>query len=915
VSDPAWWRAAEVALDLAGPVDVAFDEPPSDVVEQAVFGWFEQVVRKTPDAPALDDGRTTLTYARVHADALRLAGGIAAAVPAGRAVAVVLPNAPSSLIAVLACLAARRVCIVLNADHPPERNDTILRDADAHAAITSDGHDARLPPGMPRIAFDAVPSAPLAAPDEPHRPDAPAVVLYTSGSEGQPKGIVLSQATILARVRNNIVASHLHAGDRFFSLGALGTTAGLVAALLALLAGARQVVVAVSAEGAGSVHELIRDRRVTVLWGVPALVGLVLGNTDAHAALASLRVVRTFGDRLLGRDALSWRATLPAACHLAITYGQTEATIAQWHVPHDRALDDAVLPTGYLLPEHDYAIVRADGTPVDDGEPGELIVRGRYVALGEWLHGAVVTGRLRPDPGDPARRILPTGDLARVNADGLLEVLGRVDRQVKINGQRVEPVEVEMALRRVPGVSNAAVAVRRHGEQASLVAFVTPIDRGDAGLSERARVALRSALPGHLRPARILSVDALPLLPGGKVDHAALLAIDAGTASAHRGHPASPRREHAAPRSSAASQRAVHLAWRRVLHVAPASGTTFLEAAGDSLRMLEMVFALESLVKRRLPLDAFDVEDTPLEMALALDAALQAAPVPPRERVFLLPGARGDTPGLAGLRADCLAVAPMRLVDYPGWREMLTTRGTLDGVAAAAAADIAASAPAGPIALVGYSFGAYVAYAVAQRLERDGCAIARLVLIDMPAPGGPVDVPSLLSLETGLSRTVVGRWRDAAREAWWSVNRLVRAARDGMVAERVGMHMGSAASMAFRVPVLRTLARARITHGWSGRLGDVGYWTRHHLAQELRLAAAVAWLREGPQPLQRLRTPVLVVRSEHHRADLGDDLGWRRVADDVSVVRVPGTHVTMLASGHRPSVSAAVADALASALA
>jgi acyl-coenzyme A synthetase/AMP-(fatty) acid ligase len=124
-------------------------------------------------------------------------------------------------------------------------------------------------------------------------------------------------------------------------------------------------------------------------------------------------------------------------------------------------------------------------------------------------------------------RILPTGDLVLLRQDGLLQVIGRRDRQVKIRGQRVEPAEVEDALRRVPGVADAAVAARRDREETTLLAFIVADDPGDSALLSRARSAARRVLPNYMLPARVVLVERLPLLPGGKVDDQALLAIEA----------------------------------------------------------------------------------------------------------------------------------------------------------------------------------------------------------------------------------------------------------------------------------------------------------------------------------------------------------------------------------------------------
>ena len=908
------WRPVTVPLDRDGPRHLPFDVPAADFVESSIFGLFERAALATPDAPALDDGKATLSYSEVLGEVRRLSGVVATQVPAGRAVAVLLPNAPSSLIAALACLAARRTCLVLNAEHPTERNAAILRDAEAHAAVVTGeewGDGSPLPERTVRIAFDSPAVAGLPRIEtESHRPDGPAIVLYTSGSEGQPKGIVLSQATILTRVRNNIVAMHIARSDRFLSLGALGTTAGLVASMVALLGGALQLIVSATAEGASRLLDLIRERRVTIVWGVPALLGLLFEGPGAAEALASVRVVRTFGDRLLSADCAAWRRVLPTDCHLAITYGQTEATIAQWFVPREFVADVAVLPTGYLLPEHEYSIVADDGSTAAEGEVGELLVRSRFVALGEWAQGGVVPGRLRRDPFEAGQRILPTGDLVRLQPDGLLEVIGRVDLQVKIYGQRVEPAEIENVLRGVPGASDAAVAIRRDGDQPSLIAFVVARDRQDTALLDRARATIRISLPRYMHPARLLLAERLPLLPGGKVDRQALLKIEAGT----------PRRRPSgneaarAGRATDDAKRAVALAWRRTLRSPPVPGVTFIDAAGDSLRLLELVFALEGITQRRLPLDAFDVDATAAEMALALcillrDPAASAA----SERVFLLPGARGDTPGLAGLRADCLPVVSMRMVTYPGWREMLQTHVTLDGIAAAAAAQMRSMALPGPVCLVGYSFGAYVAYAVSCILEREGREVAQLVLLDMPPPRR--NRLTLLLLEPERSHDAAqGRLPNAAREMWWSINRLARAMREGTGSERVGMHVASLVAVAVRSRALRALVASDVTKGSSRYLGELGYWIGHHLGQELRLRAADEWARRWRASGARLRAPLLLVRSEAHRPDAPDDLGWGDLAEHIRVVRVPGTHVTMLSAAQRESVSKAVGAALANAL-
>jgi acyl-coenzyme A synthetase/AMP-(fatty) acid ligase len=151
-------------------------------------------------------------------------------------------------------------------------------------------------------------------------------------------------------------------------------------------------------------------------------------------------------------------------------------------------------------------------------------MRSRHAAMGEWQHGRLVPGRLEADPSDPSLRIYRSGDLARLCPDGVFVVMGRMDRMVKVHGLRVEPAEIETALRRSPEVAQAAAIARDVGARAVLVAFVVPAaPEGAPELEQRLRSLLAADLPAHMRPARIVILPALPMLPGGKRDDGALL--------------------------------------------------------------------------------------------------------------------------------------------------------------------------------------------------------------------------------------------------------------------------------------------------------------------------------------------------------------------------------------------------------
>jgi len=206
-------------------------------------------------------------------------------------------------------------------------------------------------------------------------------------------------------------------------------------------------------------------------------------------------------------------------------YASTEGgVVSMLPIPADDPRTGA-LPSGFAAPGLDISILDETGTPVADGAAGELVLRGRYLALGEWRDGGLVAGRLRPDPADPARRIFPTGDVFRREPDGMLRFLSRLDRQVKINGVRVEPGEVEAVLRRHPGVSDAAVLAIEHDGAVSLRACVAAPEGDTPTLRAELSRLLADALVPAMRPAQILVLDRLPSLPGGKTDTQALRAL------------------------------------------------------------------------------------------------------------------------------------------------------------------------------------------------------------------------------------------------------------------------------------------------------------------------------------------------------------------------------------------------------
>ncbi len=545
--DPVWRRAARVPIDFNGATRRPQVELPADFAARPLFDSLCAAAAANPDALAVVDGNERLTYRDLLARIGRAARRIAVEPPG--AVAVLLPNSAAGLAALLGCLVARRVVLLLEPRQPAERIAAILHDARA-VAVVGDGGEAGV---IPVAALVDGPDEAGWTPPDAFAPDEPAVVFFTSGSTGRPKGIATSLWGCLHRAGVNLRAWRQGPDDRMLNASQAATHASFCRFLGALCVGSRVVLYGAATEGLGVLRDRLDAEQVTVLVAGPALMRAVLPLPGFEDAFRTLRVLRCGGAAVLRADVAAMRSVLPEGCLIDHSYASTEAGIvATWVVPRDFPDHEPRLPAGYLLADLDYLLEDGAGRDAGPGGTGELVLRGRGIAVGEWQNGRCVPGRMWPDAACPGRRVFRTGDLVRIGDDGLLRFVDRVDQQIKINGMRIEPAEIEAVLRRVPGVSDAAVIARGGDGHPMLLAYVAVAGVGaDAvpGTAQGARAPgaaaqvavapvavgcdlpvmravllarLRAELPAVMQPAHLMLMEALPRLAGGKLDVGAL---------------------------------------------------------------------------------------------------------------------------------------------------------------------------------------------------------------------------------------------------------------------------------------------------------------------------------------------------------------------------------------------------------
>jgi acyl-coenzyme A synthetase/AMP-(fatty) acid ligase len=493
----------------------------------SILPHVDAAARRDTNAIALVGHDTSLRYGTLAALMRRVGRHVTAVVPAGAPVATILPQTPHAIAALFGCAASGRTVVVINPADPPDRRAALLADA-APAAVVGDP-DA-LPPGVVPagvavIRTDALEALPDGADWAPAAaaPDDPAAVHFTSGSTGDSKGIVSSARGIMFRARTCIDGWALTASDRLVFASLPTTSASYAFYLAGLRVGATVLVVDIGRDGATRLLNLARAQRVTIGAFNPVVFRALMRLPGADSAFANLRVLRLGGSGVPPADVAAWRARLPGDCIINHAFASTEAGVmAEWIVPPDFTTDAALLPVGRLSPAQTFALLDPAGAPVPDGELGELVVRSRYVALGEWRAGRLVTGRMSPDPAHPGWRIFRTGDLVWRDADGLISFGHRNDRQIKINGVRIEPAALEAALREDPRVADAVVVARQIEDGPALDAFVAAPGCEPATLRGELLKHLADKLPRRLRPTRLIVVDVFPALPSGKIDVQAL---------------------------------------------------------------------------------------------------------------------------------------------------------------------------------------------------------------------------------------------------------------------------------------------------------------------------------------------------------------------------------------------------------
>jgi acyl-CoA synthetase (AMP-forming)/AMP-acid ligase II/thioesterase domain-containing protein len=861
-----WMKAPGVPLEMGGPIDRPFDPMGSDFASVPAIEHLSAVATKFATRVAVSDAGRQITYSEFLAKVVTLAKAIATAIPEGQAVGSLLRNSVWQPIAMLACMAAGRILVPLNPRDPVQRLAVIAASARISVLIGQDsGSSAEWTEeqglrwlDITRVMEPSVTSSSLA----PVSVDAPAVVLYTSGSTGQPKGVVNSQRSLLQRVQQYVDACHIDATDIFMPLSGPTTIAGCREMLSALMTGARLHVVDVEAIGLRGLLRQLRSQRVTITYIVPALLRAVVAASET-GDFDSLRIVRVGGEKVLWTDIALVRKVVKSDCFIQISYSSTETQGTQWFLPNDLKEQDfsehaSSVPVGYLLPGLSFVVVDDSGTPVATGEVGELVIKSRYVLLGYWENGLVFPAL--PDPNDERCRIFPTGDLVVVDKWGLMQVVGRKGRQLKINGRRVEPAELESAVRHIPYVRDAVAIVTDANE---LVLFASSVDPAEATFTTDVRNVIRQALPSALHPTRLHEIAEIPRLPGGKIDVTTLKALDLE----NRGGSRSPRLPDASELMRART--IVQEVWTRILGTAEVAGR-WDEAGGDSLKLLRCVMDLEKMIGEELNMEAFTVDMTAADMmrAVARGGRSERQDEDSLPHLVMLPGSMGYGPSMAAFGTQLSRTAHVIPIRYPDLASTLAGRGSVEDMAELALEQINAVQPRGDIRLIGYSLGGGVAFEVASRLIAAGRAVKFLGILD----------------------TNIGPRKHRYQETLSRTLQRIRSHRVTMYRMLCRAMAKCVVRLGYEVQFCRIID----ANSWA-HLASTRFMLRLELEEILRMQAFGRWMASSKRRLPITGTLFLCTRRGLQR-----DLGWGSLFEHLDAIPIAGGHLDLVVEPHLP---------------
>ncbi len=687
-----------------------------------------------PDRIAVVAGTSAVTYSELIERGRAVANMLTAnGVKRGEIVAVALPRDESTVIGFFGVLLAGAAILPLDLESPENRLALIVDDAKPAVVLASGDTTPILDAAAPHVKRllidnDVAGSEPAAsdpqAPLEEPSSDDPVYVIYTSGSTGNPNGVVVNNGNLLNLVVSAREILDLGADTRFLAVAPATFDPFMMEVFASLYSGARVVIPTMDEiKDPAVISRMMRAEGITTTAGSSTLWSALLERREVYVNGLTTAIG---GDRLSARLA---RTIADLGSDVLNLYGPTETTVMVTAHRVGEKIREAP-PIGRPLPNTQAYVLDQAMNTVPIGIAGELYIGGAGVSAGYLNRPELNAERFVPDCiSGRGGRLFKTGDLVRWRHDGTLEFLGRKDAQVKINGFRVEPGEVETALEQTDGVRDSLAIIWEdefRQTEKKLIAYVTP--DGDAQLEEaQLQREIAARLPSYMKPSRIIVIDEFPVTRNGKIDRNALPSPSANSAGSY-----------VAPTSETEKKLVAIICEVLELDRIGVEDSLF-DLGCDSLTAVHLLVEIETQFSTQLSLFSLLEKPTISNLALQIENQTDTDPFAP---VFSFRANASGLPlfcihpliGVSWVYANLLRFlgteTPVYGLQSDGLNSETELPTSIEAMAAVYVERIRAIQPTGPYNLFGWSFGGLVAHEMAAQLEAAGETVATLTLVD-----------------------------------------------------------------------------------------------------------------------------------------------------------------------------------------
>lgn len=708
--------------------------------EGTIAQRFVKQVHKYPNDIAVKTGNYQWTYEVLNRKANQVAGAfLSSRQQASKIVALLFRHDAPMLAGIMGALKAGKTYVPLDPYYPQERLGYILKDSSADL-IVANNETVELARKLRRVSdIEIINIDDLSTEYQVEdsgftiSPHDLAYILYTSGTTGEPKGVMQNHRNVLHHIRVYTNNLHINHNERLSLLSTYSFDAAVMDIFGALLNGAALYPFDLRREDVSQLKLWMQAHKINIYHSTPTVYRYFMDTLKEGERFDKVRLVVLGGEEVYLEDFERYKVHFSNDSFFVNGYGPTESTLTlQNFLNHASEITRSSVPLGYAVENTEIRLLNEIG---QDAEVyGEIGISSPHIALRYWRKPEITEQAFIDDPDGNTQRSYRTGDMGRLLPDGQISFMGRRDSQVKIRGFRVELGEIETTLVSYPSIKEAAVKVYQASMGDKRIAAYLVSNNRTAPGYEEVRRFLAQKLPDYMLPASIQSLDALPMTPTGKLDRRNLPDPIPGKPDTHT---------FVAPRSEVEIKLAI--IWKSVLEIDKIGVIdNFFELGGHSMLAVRVLAEIEKVFFQRLSLISFFQAPTIKQLASKLDEKEDVAINEKRSLVAIQPyGSKRPLyciPGILGnVYTDLGALSQYLGANQPfyGFQDGVHNPSKIETLASKYINEIRVVQPQGPYNLAGICSGAIVAFEMANQLKKDGEKVDFLALVEPISPQIP----------------------------------------------------------------------------------------------------------------------------------------------------------------------------------